>query len=99
MLTVLFEDLAALFGLVVAFGGILLARVTGNVAWDGAASIVVGLALGAVAFVLARDTKSLLIGQSVNEADEAEDPRDRHRPPRRRSSWCTCARCTWRPRR
>ena len=69
-LTVLFEDLAALFGLVVAFGGILLARLTGNVAWDGAASIVVGLALGAVAFVLARDTKSLLIGQSANEDDE-----------------------------
>ena len=70
VLTVLFEDLAALFGLVVAFGGIVLTRVTGNVAWDGAASIVVGLALGAIAFVLARDTKSLLIGQSVNEADE-----------------------------
>jgi len=70
VLTVLFEDLAALFGLVVAFTGIVLARVTGNVAWDGAASIVVGLALGAVAFVLARDTKSLLIGQSVTEADE-----------------------------
>ncbi|HEX6836003.1 MAG TPA: cation diffusion facilitator family transporter [Polyangia bacterium] len=70
VLTVLFEDLAALFGLVVAFAGIVLAHVTGNVAWDGAASIVVGLALGAVAFVLARDTKSLLIGQSVNEADE-----------------------------
>jgi len=70
VLTVLFEDLAALFGLVVAFGGILLAHVTGNVAWDGAASIVVGLALGAVAWVLAKDTKSLLIGQSVNEADE-----------------------------
>lgn len=70
VLTVLFEDLAALFGLVVAFGGIVLARATGDVAWDGAASIVVGLALGAVAFVLARDSKSLLIGQSVNEADE-----------------------------
>jgi cation diffusion facilitator family transporter len=71
VLTVLFEDLAALFGLLVALGGILLTRLTGNVAWDGAASIVVGLALGAVAFVLARDTKSLLIGQSVNQADEA----------------------------
>ena len=71
VLTVLFEDLAALFGLLVALIGILLARYTGNVAYDGAASIVVGLALGAVAWVLARDTKSLLIGQSVNEADEA----------------------------
>jgi cation diffusion facilitator family transporter len=70
VLTVLFEDLAALFGLFVALAGILLARATGNVAWDGAASIVVGLALGAVAWVLGRDTKSLLIGQSVPEADE-----------------------------
>src|SRR5262249_38617008 len=71
VLTVLFEDVAALFGLVVALGGILMARWTGNVAWDGAASIVVGLALGAVAWVLGRDTKHLLIGQSVTEADEA----------------------------
>jgi cation diffusion facilitator family transporter len=71
VLTVLFEDLAALFGLVVAFFGILLTRLSGNVAWDGAASIVVGLALASVAWVLARDTKSLLIGESVNEDDEA----------------------------
>jgi cation diffusion facilitator family transporter len=70
VLTVLFEDLAALFGLFVALIGIILARVTGNVAYDGAASIVVGLALGGVAWVLARDSKSLLIGKSVTEADE-----------------------------
>jgi cation diffusion facilitator family transporter len=70
VLTVLFEDAAALFGLVVAFGGILLARLTNNVVWDGAASIVVGLALGSVAWVLARESKSLLIGQSVTAADE-----------------------------
>jgi len=72
VLTVLFEDLAALFGLFVALGGIALSKYTGNVLLDGAASIVVGLALGGVAFVLARDTQSLLIGQSVNEADEAK---------------------------
>ncbi len=71
VLTVLFEDLAALFGLLVALAGIVATRLSGNVAFDGAASIVVGLALGAVAWVLGRDTKSLLIGQSVSEADEA----------------------------
>lgn len=70
VLTVLFEDLAALFGLFVALGGILATQATGNLVWDGAASIVVGLALGAVAWVLARDTMSLLIGESVTEADE-----------------------------
>jgi cation diffusion facilitator family transporter len=71
VLTVLFEDVAALFGLAVAFGGIVLSRVTGNVMWDGIASIVVGLALGGVAWVLARDTKSLLIGKSVSPVDDA----------------------------
>jgi cation diffusion facilitator family transporter len=69
VLTVLFEDLAALFGLGVAGVGIILAQMTGKPAWDGAASVVVGLALVAVAVVLARDAKSLLIGQSVPEGE------------------------------
>jgi len=70
VVTVLFEDLAALFGLGVAFGGVYLAQRTGDARWDGAASILVGVALGAVAFVLARDSKSLLIGRGVNADDE-----------------------------
>lgn len=69
VLTVLFEDLAALFGLVVALVGIVLTRLTGNSLWDGLASIVVGLALGGVAWVLGSHAKSLLIGQSVTAAD------------------------------
>jgi cation diffusion facilitator family transporter len=70
VLAVLFEDIAALFGLGVAFTGIALTHVTGNVAWDGAASIVVGLALGGVAFILGRDAQSLLIGKGMNRADD-----------------------------
>jgi cation diffusion facilitator family transporter len=69
VLTVLFEDLAALFGLAVAATGIALAHATGQPAYDGAASVVVGGALVAVALVLARDAKSLLIGQSVPEGE------------------------------
>jgi divalent metal cation (Fe/Co/Zn/Cd) transporter len=69
VLTVLFEDLAALFGLLVALAGVWLTRFTGSSAWDAGASIVVGLALVAVAVVLARDAKGLLIGRSVSEAD------------------------------
>ncbi len=71
VLTVLFEDLAALFGLVIALGGIALSWRTGQVAWDGLASVVVGLALVAVAVVLARDAKGLLIGRAAVPADEA----------------------------
>src|SRR5215471_10022917 len=43
VLTVLFEDSAALFGLLVAAGGIGATILTGDPRWDGAASIVVGL--------------------------------------------------------
>jgi cation diffusion facilitator family transporter len=70
VLTVLFEDLAALFGLMVALAGVSLAHYTGNLVWDGAASIVVGLALGGVAWVLGRDAQSLLIGKSMPREDE-----------------------------
>jgi cation diffusion facilitator family transporter len=70
VLTVLFEDLAALFGLVVAFFGVLLTHLTGDPAFDAAASIMVGLALVGVAAILARDAKGLLIGRSASEADE-----------------------------
>ncbi len=69
VITVLFEDLAALFGLVVALLGVWLASYTGNVAYDGAASIVVGLALIGVSWLLARQSRSLLLGRSVTEAE------------------------------
>ncbi len=70
VVTVLFEDLAALFGLAVAITGVYLSWRTGALVYDGAASIVVGLALIAVATVLARDAKSLLIGRSASPNDQ-----------------------------
>lgn len=63
---VLFEDSAAMFGLVVAALGVFLSHYTGNPVWDGAASIVIGLALAAVAFTLARESKGLLIGERAD---------------------------------
>jgi cation diffusion facilitator family transporter len=71
VVTVLFEDLAALFGLAVAIGGVYLSWRTGSLVYDGAASIIVGIALIAVATVLARDAKSLLIGRSASPSDQA----------------------------
>jgi cation diffusion facilitator family transporter len=65
MFVVLFEDSAAMLGLVVAFAGILLTDVTGILYFDGIASIVIGLLLGATAAWLAWETKSLLIGESA----------------------------------
>ena len=63
--TVLLEDSAALLGLLVALIGIALRQWTGNPMYDGAASIVIGLILSAVAFLLAYESKGLLIGESA----------------------------------
>ncbi len=65
VLTVLFEDLAALFGLFAALVGVVLSYLTGNLLYDALASIVVGCALLVVALFLGRDSMSLLIGEAV----------------------------------
>jgi cation diffusion facilitator family transporter len=66
LFVVVFEDSAAMLGLVVAFIGILLGQLTGIPYFDGAASIVIGLILGGTAAWLAYETKGLLIGESAN---------------------------------
>ena len=67
--TVFSEDAAALAGLVIAFGGILLQQLTGSHRWDAGAAILIGLLLVAVAVALGRDVKGLLIGESARERD------------------------------
>jgi len=64
--TVLFEDTAAMLGLVVAFIGIYLADYTGMYWMDGAASVVIGCILAGTAILLAFETKGLLIGESAH---------------------------------
>ncbi len=63
---VLFEDTAALLGLVVAFFGIAIGQWTGLHIFDGIASIIIGLILGVTAAWLAYETKGLLIGESAD---------------------------------
>ena len=64
---VLFEDTAALLGLIVAFLGIGLGQLTGLAIFDGIATVIIGLILGATAVWLAYETKGLLIGESANQ--------------------------------
>lgn len=63
---VLFEDSAAMLGLIVAFIGIALGQWTGLYMFDGIASIVIGIILGFTAAWLAYETKGLLIGESAD---------------------------------
>ena len=64
--TVLFEDSAAMLGLLVAAIGIAISYYF-NIPWmDGAASIVIGIILACTAFLLAYETKGLLIGEAAS---------------------------------
>ena len=63
------EDSAAILGLSIALGGILLSSLTKNPVFDGIASIVIGIILALVAVVLFLETKSLLIGEGVSQGD------------------------------
>ena len=68
--TVLFEDSAALIGIIIAATGLVLTEYqVGGAAgayWDGVASIAIGLVLAFVAFALARTSRGLLLGEAAN---------------------------------
>ncbi|QIC60851.1 cation transporter [Acinetobacter schindleri] len=64
--TVLFEDTAALVGLFIALIGIFLAHQLNIPELDGAASILIGVVLAVSAWLLARETKGLLLGETAD---------------------------------
>lgn len=66
MFVVLFEDTAAIMGLLVALGANILSQLTGLYVFDATASIIIGLILAVTAVWLAYETKSLLIGERAN---------------------------------
>jgi cation diffusion facilitator family transporter len=65
--TVLFEDAAAMTGLVIAFAGLFAAEYFQQPWMDGAASIGIGCVLALTAILLAYETKALLIGEAASE--------------------------------
>jgi len=64
--SVLLEDSAALIGLAVALVGIFLSQSFNQPYFDGAASIVIGLLLCAIATVMVYESRGLLIGEGVD---------------------------------
>lgn len=63
---VLFEDSAALLGILIAAAGTFAATHFQKPEADGVASLLIGLVLGGIAMLLARESKSLLIGESAS---------------------------------
>ncbi len=66
LIVVFGENAAAVLGLVFAIGALVLARETGDGRWDGVGSLAIGLVLVGVATFLAREVKSLLVGESAD---------------------------------
>jgi len=65
LIVVLGEDIAALAGLVIALGAVLLVLLSGNPQFDAIGSIAVGVLLIVVAVLLAVEIKALITGQSA----------------------------------
>jgi divalent metal cation (Fe/Co/Zn/Cd) transporter len=62
----LFEDSAAVVGLILAALGVGLDQLTGSSVWDGVASIAIGALLIVVAIKLGMDSRDLLIGRAAD---------------------------------
>lgn len=65
LLVVAGEDIAALAGLSFAFIAVLASHLTGNPVFDAIGSIAVGALLMVVAFLVMREVKSLIVGESA----------------------------------
>ena len=94
LFTVLFEDTAALLGLVVAFFGVFLSHQLNAPVLDGAASIAIGSILVVAALWLASESRNLLVGEAADPELVAEIRRHTCWPTRRSPASAWCSPCT-----
>lgn len=72
LLIVTGEDLAALAGLALAGGAVILSLLTGDPRWDAGGSIGVGVLLMVTAAMVLREIKSLMVGESASPLERAK---------------------------
>jgi cation diffusion facilitator family transporter len=66
LIVVFGENSAAVLGLVLALAALVMAKETGDGRWDAIGSLAIGLVLVGVATFLAREVKSLLVGEAAD---------------------------------
>lgn len=66
---ILLEDFGALVGLVFALFGVSMTLITHNGMWDAFGTLMIGLLLVCIAFVLGSETRGMLLGESAVEED------------------------------
>lgn len=66
---ILLEDAGALVGLLFALFGVSMTLVTGDGRWDAIGAAMIGALLCSIAFVLGKETKSMLVGEAANPED------------------------------
>ncbi len=67
-IVILFEDAGDVLGVAVALAGVYFGYRYQNPYYDGIASVIIGIILTAISFLLARESRSLLMGESVDES-------------------------------
>src|SRR5581483_6111614 len=67
LIVVFGENSAAVLGLVFALAAVGLSKITGDGRWDAIGSLAIGLVLVGVATFLAREVKSLLVGEAADD--------------------------------
>lgn len=65
LFAVIYEDAAALLGLIIALAGVYLAHAFQNPMIDGISSIVIGIILAVVAIIMVIESRHLLVGESA----------------------------------
>lgn len=63
---VFFEDMAALSGVIIALIAVFVSELTNNIVYDGIASIIIGVMLGALAIMLAYENRDMIVGRAAH---------------------------------
>jgi cation diffusion facilitator family transporter len=69
---IMFEDLGALVGIVIALCALLVSVATKNETFDAIGSISIGVVLSLISFFIYRESKSLIVGEGVGDEDLAK---------------------------